>query len=430
MKPAYVVYPQRFYVLFVFSLLAFNQCIIWLTFSPIARSVKAYYHISDSTVILLLNWGPIIFIPCLPLTYVLLNKPNGLRKCVLVLAITDFLGAALRLVPSISVTTPTPDNVPLIMTFFHLGQILNAACGPLVMAPVSQLSCLWFPPHERTRATTIAIFANNFGSAVGFAISPLIVASPSDCPRLLYFHMGLAFVACVMALIYFPAQPPSPPSAAAELITHDPEVEKNHHNWRVFLRDTWTCMTNPAFVLLSSAGGLLYGMMGAWTGLYDLILAPDYTEEQAGKFFPADDKFIVHPLLQVGLVSDRRLPESSVVFSSVTLPINDVFNIHSNRWLWFVSSPVFSASFGLNYPFIRISTPNRSFHRLPWPSVFPRHWSVCLQALHRRWSTKRWRSSCFLCLNRCLLRFSCYGSTWFRWSFSSWRLAEIIWSIC
>ncbi len=72
--PVYVLYSHRFYVLFVFSFLAFNQNLIWLTFSPIARSAEAYYNITDATVDLLLNWGSIIFIPCLPLTYILLNK--------------------------------------------------------------------------------------------------------------------------------------------------------------------------------------------------------------------------------------------------------------------------------------------------------------------------------------------------------------------
>ncbi|CAF3723198.1 unnamed protein product, partial [Adineta steineri] len=88
--PAYVLYPHRFYVLFAFSFLAFNQCLIWLTFSPIARSTQIYYGISESTVDLLLNWGPIIFIPCLPLTYILLNKHHGIRRCVILLAIVDF----------------------------------------------------------------------------------------------------------------------------------------------------------------------------------------------------------------------------------------------------------------------------------------------------------------------------------------------------
>jgi hypothetical protein len=151
------VYPQRFWVLFIFAFLSFNQCMFWLTFSPIASSTIAFYKVTEATVDLLLNWGPIIFIPCLPLTYILLNKPNGLRHCVILLAITDFIAALCRVLPSI-LTSPTESNfISISLPCLHIGQILNAACGPLVMAPVSQLSCLWFAPHERTRATTVAI---------------------------------------------------------------------------------------------------------------------------------------------------------------------------------------------------------------------------------------------------------------------------------
>lgn len=282
--PVYQLYKERFYVLFVFSFLAFNQCIIWLTFSPIARATESYYGVGDDTVTLLLNWGPIIFIPCLPITYVLLNKPHGLRKCVLILAVLDFIGAALRVIPSIITKPSSPNFSTITLPFLHAGQILNAACGPLVMAPVSQLSCLWFAPRERTRATTIAIFANNFGSTVGFVISPFIVDQPDRVPRLLYLHLGLAFVACVLTLVHFPSQPPTPPSAAAELIIHDPENVGPTHNWRTFLRDTWLCLKKPPFLLLCSAGGLLNGMMGAWTGLFDILLKPEhFSEAQAGK---------------------------------------------------------------------------------------------------------------------------------------------------
>ena len=281
--PVYKLYPQRFYVLFVFSFLAFNQCIIWLTFSPIARNAEAYYNITDSTVDLLLNWGPIAFIPCLPLTYVLLNKNHGLRSCVLLLAVVDFLGALCRVVPSVLTTPSSPNFRSISLPFLHLGQFLNAACGPLVMAPVSQLSCLWFAPHERTRATTIAINANNFGSTVGFIISPYLVSLPEHVPRLLYLHLGLAFVACVLALLYFPAQPPTAPSAAAELLRDDAINPTTRHNWRTLVKDVGTCFSTPSFVLLASAGGLLYGTMGAWNGLFDVILKPqNYSEAQAG----------------------------------------------------------------------------------------------------------------------------------------------------
>ena len=282
--PVYIVYPQRFYVLFVFSFLSFNQNIIWLTFSPIARNTEAYYHINEATVDLLLNWGSIIFIPCLPLTFILLNRPNGLRHCVMLVATIEFLAALSRILPSIIVKSSDSNFNSIALPFIHIGQILNAACGPLVIVPVSQLSCLWFAPHERTRATTVAIFASSVGTSVGFAISPLIVSLPEHVPRLLYVHFGLAFVACILTLLYFPAQPPSAPSAAAELLITNPTTNENNHNWRTFLRDTWKCLTTPSFLLLSTAGGLLYGTFGAWIGLYDLILEPEhYTEAQAGK---------------------------------------------------------------------------------------------------------------------------------------------------
>jgi len=281
---AYVLYPHRFYVLFVFSFLAFNQCLIWLTFSPIARSAETYYNISESTVDLLLNWGPIIFVPCLPLTYILLNKHYGLRHCVILLAIVDFIAALVRVIPVIVTKPSDPNFSSITVPFLHIGQILNAACGPLVMAPVSQLSCLWFAPHERTRATSVAIIANNFGSTVGFIISPFIVSSPEYVPYLLYLHLALAFIACVLALLYFPPQPPSAPSAAAELLILHPSSEQNNNSWKIYMKDLWKCLTTPSFLLLSTAGGLLGGAFGAWTSLYDVILEPEnYTEKQAGK---------------------------------------------------------------------------------------------------------------------------------------------------
>lgn len=283
-SPVYKVYRSRFYVLFVFSFFSFNQCMMWLTFSPIARQAETYYNITEATVDLLLNWGPIIFIPILPLTSILLNMHNGLRYCVLILAVADFLAALCRILPSIIMSATHPNFSSFALPFIHAGQILNAACGPLVMAPVSQLSSFWFAPHERTRATTVAIFSNNLGSTVGFLISPYIVNTPDNVPILLYFHFGLAFVACVLALAYFPAQPPTPPSAAAELLVHNPESAETKHSWRTFLKDIWACISNPAFLFLSTAGGLLNGTFGAWTGLFDVLLKPEgYTETQTGK---------------------------------------------------------------------------------------------------------------------------------------------------
>ncbi len=282
--PFYKVHRRRFYVLFIFAFLAFNQCLFWLTFSSIATSTEKHYDVSESTMDLLLAWGPIFFIPCLPLAYLLLNKRNGLRYCVIILAITDLVATSIRIVPLILISASNPRFNSISLPFLHAGQILNAACGPLAMAPVSQLSCLWFGPNERTRATTVAIMAYNLGSTTGFLLGPAVVYSPEHVPRLLYIHVALAFAAFILAILYFPGLPPTPPSPAAEFLLLHPISEENTRSWRAYTTNLRRCFTTPSFVLLVIAGGLIGGTFEAWTSLFDTILTHEnYTEKQSGK---------------------------------------------------------------------------------------------------------------------------------------------------
>lgn len=288
----YRLYRSRFYVLFVFCFLSFNQCSFWLTFSPISRTAQKYYHISESTVNLLLNWGPIIFIPCLPLAYILLNKVNGLQKSVRILALTGFLSTSIRLLPSFLPVETDPISSSFSIVCIHLGQILNAACGPLVMAPASQLSCLWFGSHERTRATTLAIIAGSLGSTVSFVMSPWIVNSAEDIPNLLQIHFIFASMACLLTFIYFPSQPPSPPSLAAQFLIENSINEQHQNSFRVYLINTYQCFQNRSFVYLCSIGGLLSGAFAAWTSLFANTLASEnFTEQQAGSMPRSFDFF-------------------------------------------------------------------------------------------------------------------------------------------
>ena len=278
------VYPQRFWVLFVFAFLSFNQCMFWLTFSPIALHTEKYYEVSEATVDLLLNWGPIIFLPTLPLTYLLLNTRHGFRKCVLIYAIVSLFATLVRLIPSI-VTSPSSESFHGIsVPCLHVGQILIAATGPFGMALVSQLSCLWFAPHERTRATTAAILGSSVGSAAAFLISPHLVSAPEHVPHLLYMHAAQAFVACVCTLAYFPAEPPTPPSVSAQLLITKPDTgERPLEVLKRFGHDILHCCRNPSFVLLVVSSALTGGTFAAWTGLFATILTPiGYTQTEAG----------------------------------------------------------------------------------------------------------------------------------------------------
>ncbi|CAF1201526.1 unnamed protein product [Didymodactylos carnosus] len=155
------------------------------------------------------------------------------------------------------------------------------------MAPVSQLSCLWFGTNERTRATCIAILSASFGCTIGFVISPYIVDKPDHVPYLLYLHVGLSFLSCILAIIYFPAVPPTPPSPAAELLIYSSNSGNQNgiNSLKIYLSNVWQCLTCIPFLLLSLAGGIFEGTFTAWNGLFATILTPmHYTETQAGWF--------------------------------------------------------------------------------------------------------------------------------------------------
>ena len=278
------VYPQRFWVLFVFAFLSFNQCMFWLTFSPIAKCTEDFYHIDEATVDLLLNWGPIIFLPTLPLIYFILNTRRGLRKCVLIYAILSFIATFIRLIPSVIISPSDSRFSQTALPFLHIGQILIAATGPIGMALVSQLSCIWFASHERTRATTIAILGSNLGGAVAFLISPHLVFEAWRVPHLLYLHAGQAFLACVCTLLYFPAEPPTPPSAAAQLLVAERfRTEPLIRTLKRSATDVLHCFKNISCVLLILSGAVMGGTLAAWGGLFATILKPlGYSETEAG----------------------------------------------------------------------------------------------------------------------------------------------------
>lgn len=56
------VYKRRWYVLILFSLLAFTQGSFWITWGPIAASSEYAFGWTDADIALYANWGPIAFI--------------------------------------------------------------------------------------------------------------------------------------------------------------------------------------------------------------------------------------------------------------------------------------------------------------------------------------------------------------------------------
>eukprot|EP01121_Diplochlamys_sp_Union-15-3_P013813 TRINITY_DN4338_c0_g2_i1.p1 TRINITY_DN4338_c0_g2~~TRINITY_DN4338_c0_g2_i1.p1 ORF type:complete len:288 (-),score=33.69 TRINITY_DN4338_c0_g2_i1:70-933(-) len=274
MEPQYRVYKRRWYILALFSTFAFFQSLVWLTFSPIASTAIPFYGFGkhgDSLINLFLAWGCIIFCPVLIFTSWLLTKENGLRYNTVLGSGLMAAGAILRCV---SLINPKHSSSILIIS---LGQILNAAAGPMAMAPVSHLSARWFGESERTIATSVSSLLPSIGSAIGFISGPYIVEHLSMTVFLIIEGV-IAGVIFIWILIYFPDMPPTPPSpsAAAE------RLAIRSRSLLQYFKDVIALFKNVNFMLIALICGCSGGAQGAWTGMFDVIIDKEESQTFIG----------------------------------------------------------------------------------------------------------------------------------------------------
>lgn len=134
----YPVELKRWYILFVFSLFSFNQCLVWFTFSSVSDDkVISYYgteNMDDSVIALLLNWGPIIGIVMFPLqVYITQRNLAGFQHATILGATLVFAGTVVRAVPCLCSESFRQSSAAIIL--LHIGQILNAA-GTIIIITV------------------------------------------------------------------------------------------------------------------------------------------------------------------------------------------------------------------------------------------------------------------------------------------------------
>jgi MFS family permease len=262
-------------VLFVFSFASFVQCLVWFTFSSVPKVVKEYYPgVDDDTIDLLLNWGTIVFIPVLPYVAWLQTKPYGLLIAFWQGNVLMFLATVVRTIPC---WAPAHLRGNFYMQWtLHIGQILNAAAGPIVFAVCSKLSAVWFPDDQRATATGIAYTANALGTTVGFLLGPGVASSADQLPTLLYVHIGIATLPIIGGLIYYRERPEYPPSAVA-LAHREGRYESS------FFRGVKGALVNVSFLLAIIAGGVQAGVSSGWQGVLPQALEYlNYSESQAG----------------------------------------------------------------------------------------------------------------------------------------------------
>ena len=162
----YKTYPQRWFVLAIFSLLALLQCLVWNTFGAIAISVKYALGWSNATFAMIANWADLFFI----LTAIHVSRfisNRGLRSAVILGLLLISAATCLRVVCSPASTG--------FLVLAHLSSMMNGVVGVVVLSVPPMISAVWCGPSERATATSIAQISNLLGNGVSCLLGPAIV---------------------------------------------------------------------------------------------------------------------------------------------------------------------------------------------------------------------------------------------------------------
>lgn len=275
------VYKRRWYILLVFFICSTLNGLKWNTWSPIQGTSQVVFGWSDTTITLLVTWGPIVFVVVfLPMSW--LMDVKGLRASTLLLAVVNVIAAGLQAIPL--------SNLQIQTWLAHFGAIFNSIGGPLAMALGPLISAVWFPPHQRTTSTAIASLAPYVGTGLAFIIGPLLVSDVGNhsstigksidyiklrnnmshkqlmhlkqqVMHLMYIEFAATALILLIIIAYFPKKPKLPPSVTATVDRLD------------FKYGLKRLMFNKQFWLLLFINGLTLGVYNGWVSILDLNLS-------------------------------------------------------------------------------------------------------------------------------------------------------------
>lgn len=128
----------------------------------------------------------------------------------------------------------------------HVGHILIGIVGLPIMIMPSKVSAVWFPASQRSLATAFMANAQGFGTGIGFLMITFLTEQ-YDIRTMLYVQAEVAIFIAILATIYFPQGPLTPPSPSAN--------EDRASFWEALKK----LMLNRNFILLSISGGAISG---------------------------------------------------------------------------------------------------------------------------------------------------------------------------
>ena len=196
MSSQHQLYGYRWVVLAVFMLVNVTIQILWISYAPITGPAAALYGVSDLQIGLLAMTFMIAFIPLsIPASWVI--DTYGFRVAV---GIGVALMGVFGLVRGFAGTS--------------YGLVLGATIGIAVAQPFllnawTTVPAKWFPVGGRATAVGLVTLANLVGTAIGLALTPVLIES-MPIPEVQRIYGVVAAVSAVAFLVLAREKPPTP----------------------------------------------------------------------------------------------------------------------------------------------------------------------------------------------------------------------------
>ncbi|KAL7636258.1 UNVERIFIED_CONTAM: hypothetical protein RMT77_013016 [Armadillidium vulgare] len=326
-------YPTRFWILAVFSFFAFYQTVVWGTFGPIMDSAQAAFGWEDSIIAILQSLGPaavIVFI--LPSNW--FTQTYGARKGLIGATFLMSFATGLRCISS-----EDEAFTALAIT----GGAINGIAGCTALALPPLISSLWFPPSERTTATAIGALAAQLGTA-GMYLSPLIVRLPDtsnstsvtstvvttvievvtkedikeDIMKLMYIECGISVGLFLCIIIYFPAEPPKPPSVSSKVERID------------YFQSIFTLLRNREYLTVMGVYTFSFGIPVVWTSIMNFSLQCINIKQDEAMWIA------ITAALLSGLTSFLVARMTDILYGYLKITIICLLLISSLFFLWYI----------------------------------------------------------------------------------------------
>ena len=318
----YRVYGYRWVVLGVFMLVNLVVQMLWITYAPITGPAAEFYKVTD------LQIGTLAM--SFMITYIFLSFPASW--------VIDKYG--FRIAVSIGVVFMAVFSLVRGLVGANYGLVLACSIGiaigqPFLMNSWTKVPANWFSQDERATAVGLVTLANLLGTALGFALTPMLIEQISIPSVQLIFGV-IAVIAAVVFIVVSrerPITPPCPPEMEVRSLMLDglKQIVKSVPFWM--------------FVIVYFIGLGLFNGISTW--IENIVRLRGFTPTYAGTMGTVMIVGGVLGAVIIPSISDKQHKRQRFMLMGVLLAIPGLIGITFATSLWLLLLSAFWMGFFL-----------------------------------------------------------------------------------